>query len=316
MDRLKKSSSRCSILLVILAIVFLYVAPASVEVAADEGLWIENPATSGYYRLTGSMNWMDAEAQAVAWGGHLVTLNSWEEESWIQETFGENEHFWIGFNDIEEEDNWVWSSGEPVDYTNGAENEPNNYNNEDAAVMNWCWEGAHVQDPCLGNYWNDLPTDGHLKGVVEKSFQIFLPIVLKNYPPTPILTTVSASAYPFQSTGISVTAGNRLEFSASGTWYCGLGWTGPDGDPDIKEPNSPAPSASLCALVGMIDDVQTPTVNCGFFVGSTNQITATQSGILYLSSNDHLGPCDGINPGSCYNDNQGVVSVWITVWEH
>lgn len=143
---------------------------------------------------------------------------------------------------------------------------------------------------------------------------LFLPLVQKNYPPTPISATVSASAYPFQSTGISVTAGDRLEFSASGTWYCGQGWTGPDGNSDIKEPNSPVPGAGLCALVGMISDTPTPTKRCCFFVGSTNQITATQSGMLYLGSNDNLGPCDGLNPGSCYNDNRGDVSVWITVW--
>jgi hypothetical protein len=143
---------------------------------------------------------------------------------------------------------------------------------------------------------------------------LFLPLVQKNYPPTPILTTVSATDYPFQSTGISVTAGDQLEFAASGTWYCGLGWTGPDGNPDIKEPNSPVPSAGLCALVGMIGDVPTPTVNCCFLVGSVNQITATQSGMLYLGTNDHLGPCDGLNPGSCYNDNRRDVSAWITVW--
>jgi hypothetical protein len=154
---------------------------------------------------------------------------------------------------------------------------------------------------------------------------LFLPLVQKNYAPptptptltpthtpTPIILTVPASAYPFQSTGISVTDGDQLEFSASGTWYCGLGWTGPDGGPN-KDANSPVPSAGLCALVGMIGDDPTPFVGCCFFVGSTNQITATRSGMLYLGSNDSLGKCDGVNPGSCYNDNQGVVSVWITV---
>lgn len=179
-----------------------------------------------------------------------------------------------------------------------------------------------------GGAWNDPATifskiswDGD--GSVDTTgrslllpFTLFLPLVQKNYPPTPILTTVSASAYPFQSTEISVTAGDQLEFSASGTWYCGQGWTGPDGNPDIKEPNSPALSAGLCALAGMIGNVPTPTVNGCFFVGSTNQITATQSGTLYLGSNDNLGLCDGINPGSCYNDNRGAVSVWITVWRY
>jgi hypothetical protein len=62
----------------------------------------------------------------------------------------------------------------------------------------------------------------------------------------------------------------------------------------------------------MIGDHPTPTADCCFFIGSANQITATQNGMLYLGSNDSLGKCDWINPGSCYNDNLGSVSVWIT----
>lgn len=138
--------------------------------------WTKNPANGHSYRLTEPMIWMEAEAQAQEWGGHLVTLNSWEEELWIKKTFGENELFWIGFNDINEEGNWMWSSGEPVTYINWAEVEPNDCGGpgpgcepEDAAAMNWCWEKAHFKDPCLGDYWNDLPIGGHLRGVVEKN---------------------------------------------------------------------------------------------------------------------------------------------------
>ena len=147
--------------------------------------WTMNPANGYSYRLTEHMSWMEAEAQAQEWGGHLVTLNSWEEELWIKETFGENEHIWIGFNDIDEEGIWVWSSGDPVTYTKWAEVEPNDCGgpgpdceSEDAAVMNWCWKGAaNPNDPCLGDYWNDLHIDGHHRGVVEKTvFEISVDI--------------------------------------------------------------------------------------------------------------------------------------------
>lgn len=131
--------------------------------------WIQNPTNGHYYALTPYLTWMQAEAWAQEWSAHLVTLRNWEEELWIKDTFGRNECFWIGFSDIEEEGNWVWSSGEPVVYTNWEEGEPNNCggfdeagfcNPEDAAVMNWAVDG-------YGNYWNDLPSHVALIGVAE-----------------------------------------------------------------------------------------------------------------------------------------------------
>jgi len=109
-----------------------------------EEAWIRNPANDHYYMLTEPMFWTGAEAWAQEWGGHLVTLRNWEEELWIKDTFGRDENFWIGFNDIEEEGEWVWASGEPVIYTNWHEFEPNNCGGpwpacypEDVAIMNF-----------------------------------------------------------------------------------------------------------------------------------------------------------------------------------
>jgi len=132
-----------------------------------EAGWIKNPTNGHYYALTPHLTWMQAEAWTQEWGGHLVTLRNWEEELWIKDIFGRNEYFWIGSNDIEAEGNWVWSSGEPVVYTNWNEGEPNNCGDcggppnccpEDAAVMNWAHSG-------FGDYWNDLPSDGPCRGV-------------------------------------------------------------------------------------------------------------------------------------------------------
>jgi len=118
---------------------------------------------------TERMPWTEAEAWAQEWGGHLVTLRNWEEESWIKDTFGRDEYFLIGFSDIDQEGKWVWSSGEPVVYTNWDEGEPNNCggfdeagfcNPEDVAVMNW---GSPQE---FGDNWNDLP-DGPCRGVAE-----------------------------------------------------------------------------------------------------------------------------------------------------
>jgi ABC-2 type transport system permease protein len=113
------------------------IVEADYDVPAEED-WLMNPANRHYYRLTTPLNWMQAEAQAVDWGGHLVTVNNREEELWLRNQFGVQELFWLGFNDLAWEGNWEWISGEPVAYTSWASGQPDDYrDNEDAAVMNW-----------------------------------------------------------------------------------------------------------------------------------------------------------------------------------
>ncbi|UCC59881.1 MAG: ABC transporter permease, partial [Dehalococcoidia bacterium] len=113
------------------------IVEAGYDVPAEED-WLMNPENGHYYRLTMTMNWMQAEAQAVDWGGHLVTVNDREEELWLRSQFGVQELFWLGFNDLASEGNWEWVSGEPTAYTSWASGQPDDYNeNEDAAVMNW-----------------------------------------------------------------------------------------------------------------------------------------------------------------------------------
>ena len=142
--------------------------PAIAEAPIEQEGWIKNPANGHYYKLTTPMPWLEAEAQAVEWGGHLVTINDREEEVWLRSQFGADEVFWIGFNDIAVEGNWEWASGEPVTYTNWDECEPNNgtweghEGNEDAAMMNDTpWSGT-------GDGWNDLPIEESAqRGIVE-----------------------------------------------------------------------------------------------------------------------------------------------------
>jgi hypothetical protein len=81
-----------------------------------------------YYLLTDS-SWQDAQAEAVALGGNLVTINDAAEDAWVFSTFGsfggDNRSLWIGLNDAAVEGRFVWVSGEPVTYTNWQPGEPN-----------------------------------------------------------------------------------------------------------------------------------------------------------------------------------------------
>jgi hypothetical protein len=168
-------------LAILLAVVVLFSPNNTAISVADTGTrnieeaWIWNPSNDHYYMLTESMSWTEAEAWSQERGGHLVTLRNWEEELWIKDKFGRDELFWIGFNDIEEEGNWVWSSGEPMVYTNWQIREPNNCDDwpncypEDSAVMNWGTNakiGGQWFNYC-GDYWNDLDSSQTHRGVAE-----------------------------------------------------------------------------------------------------------------------------------------------------
>jgi hypothetical protein len=111
------------------------------------------------------------------------------------------------------------------------------------------------------------------------------------------------------ATSIEVREGDTLCFTATKKWNVGQGSIGPDGNPGMCDcPVSDADgNAMIGALIGRIGTDGTP-----FIIGSTNSIKATRSGILYLGSNDNLGPCTG-ERGSCYDDNSGKIKVSIRI---
>ena len=99
--------------------------------------WVGN---NHWYDLTPSGTWPYVNAWATASSyngmpGYLVSILSQAEQGFLSGTFGAN--FWIGFTDEALEGTWVWTSGEPVSYTNWAPGEPNNVGDEDYAVQYW-----------------------------------------------------------------------------------------------------------------------------------------------------------------------------------
>jgi len=70
--------------------------------------------------------WPDAELACVAWGGHLVSLASPEEEL-IVAAMAEavTDRFWIGLSDLGEEGTWLWAGGDGSDHRAWSRGEPN-----------------------------------------------------------------------------------------------------------------------------------------------------------------------------------------------
>ena len=105
-----------------------------------------------YYRSTGSAYWTDARAACANMGGHLVTVTTAAENTFIFNLWPSG---WIGLTDEVTEGVWRWVTGEAYSYTSWNGGEPNNAGNED-----------YVQF-VGGGKWNDLPNAVSLPYVLE-----------------------------------------------------------------------------------------------------------------------------------------------------
>lgn len=135
--------------------------PAVALVVGQLGQWHYNPATGHVYQQVNDLTWEEAEAYALGIGGHLVTINDPAEEAWLEATFT-GQDLWIGFTDRDVEGTWVWSSGEPVTYTNWCPGQPDDWQGvggEDYGFMNTAY--------CGGSGWDDAAGGPFPGGIIE-----------------------------------------------------------------------------------------------------------------------------------------------------
>ncbi len=133
--------------------------------------WAASDGGNGhYYALTAAAApWADAETAAVALGGHLLSINSQQEQDFIEQTFlsGPDDHniYHVGLTDQNVEGTFVWTSGEPLIYTNWEPGEPNDYGpGEDFTTVNWHYGMGY--GGTLGT-WNDIGEDELWLGIME-----------------------------------------------------------------------------------------------------------------------------------------------------
>lgn len=110
-----------------------------------------------YYRSTGTANWQTAKSNCANMGGHLVTITSSGEQSFIFNLWPSG---WIGLTDEVTEGTWRWVTGETYSYSNWNSGEPNNSGNED-----------YVQF-VSGGRWNDLNGSSSLAYVLEFEYLV------------------------------------------------------------------------------------------------------------------------------------------------
>ena len=110
-----------------------------------------------YYRSTGTAVWTTAKTNCSNMGGHLVTITTSGEQSFIYSLWPSG---WIGLTDEVVEGTWRWVTGETYSYTNWNSGEPNNSGNED-----------YVQFVSNGR-WNDLNNNSSLPYVLEFEYLV------------------------------------------------------------------------------------------------------------------------------------------------
>ncbi|HUW30400.1 MAG TPA: CARDB domain-containing protein, partial [Planctomycetota bacterium] len=104
----------------------------------------------------GSITWADAEAQAVAAGGHLVTINNQAEYDYVWDNFSCTGVHWIGLTDQAVENTWVWASGQPVTFTKWVSGRPY----ADNTSYNW----AYMHE---NGWWYDAYLSWTYRGLIE-----------------------------------------------------------------------------------------------------------------------------------------------------
>lgn len=94
-----------------------------------------NTLTNNKYQVINeSMTWHEAKEYCEKLGGHLVTITSQEEQSFINSLLNEDKNlYWIGL--VSNNNNWEWITGEDYKYTNWAKDEPNDDFNETEKVV-------------------------------------------------------------------------------------------------------------------------------------------------------------------------------------
>ena len=115
-----------------------------------------------YAAIDVEMNWYDAYKACDAFGGHLVTITSQEEQDFINQIIesrvipegaGTEYYYWNGL--VRNTDGWHWITGENVVYTNWSSKEPDN----DGSTQ---WIAGMAKRPLSGNNhanlgeWEDL----------------------------------------------------------------------------------------------------------------------------------------------------------------
>ncbi len=114
-----------------------------------------------YTMYQSSMTWTQAKSFCEEQGGHLVTINSQQEQDFITDTIladAQRNCYWTA--GYLTDGQWKWTTGEDMSYTNWAENEPNNQDGVEAYIHLFGFEKTDGSGPKPVGSWNDVANEG------------------------------------------------------------------------------------------------------------------------------------------------------------
>jgi hypothetical protein len=115
----------------------------SASVCAGPGEYVTSAPAACYRLIDVESNWSDARAACEAWGGGLAELTTAPENDAATEALEVD--VWLGARDVVLEGTMVWNSGAPLDYTDWADAQPDDFRGED------CLEWRQMD-----RSWNDV----------------------------------------------------------------------------------------------------------------------------------------------------------------
>lgn len=137
----------------------LLVALSSIAQSPPTSLFQDMGTHNGsrYYLSHSGYTWNDALALANIYGGingHLVAIKDTPEEVFVKGLT--TDPIWLGFTDHHDENSWIWTSGEPVIYTNWQTTQPDNFGGQQHyGVLN------------LSTNWDDVQNAYYARVVLE-----------------------------------------------------------------------------------------------------------------------------------------------------
>jgi hypothetical protein len=166
--------------------VLFFAVSLMVSIASQASAYSWQTYNGHEYALTNNYSsWKEAEAEALKQGGHLVTINSEDENVWLSAKFKDsyapagpgNERFsavLIGYYK-DSDGKWKWISGEPVKYTNHTAND--SYFDESRGGLH---AYLHTDTHPDSKTWNASPSHTEdssepgfmFKGVIERPVPI------------------------------------------------------------------------------------------------------------------------------------------------
>ena len=83
-----------------------------------------------YAHVDDNINWNQAEDCCVAWGGHLASIHSEDDNILLNSIRNQDRWTWIGLSDTANDSVYVWTDGTSFNYNSFATGEPNSLSGE------------------------------------------------------------------------------------------------------------------------------------------------------------------------------------------